>query len=188
MLWAAGMGLASLALAVQPGLADVGGNTNAGINGVADLLEKGNLDGAKKAAKAVADKDDVETIMYGFKLRTKKGIGVGAQANVAAPDGIEAKIEALARDGITPAVLMKEKDALGRLGYVVAAVGHIAVAKAPEKDEGKAKKADWITWAQTMAKSGEEFSAVAKSGSPADIKKAANKIKQNCDSCHSVFK
>jgi hypothetical protein len=160
---------------------------------VADLVEKGKLDDAKKAgkdvaAKTVAAKGDWETIMHAFKLRSKKGIGVGAMANAVTPDGIEAKIEALARDNLTPAALTKEKDGLGRLGSVVAGVGYVIVAMPPEKDDGKAKRADWITWSESLAKAGVEFTAAAKAASVADLKKAATKIKQNCDSCHAVFK
>ena len=33
-----------------------------------------------------------------------------------------------------------------------------------------------------------EFTAAAKGSSPDEVKKAAAKIKQNCDSCHTVFK
>ena len=41
-------------------------------------------------------------------------------------------------------------------------LGHIALAKSPEKDAGKQKKADFIKWAKDLTKAGEEFTAAAK--------------------------
>jgi hypothetical protein len=188
VLWAAGVGLAALTLAANGLGAAADGEANGLINNVADLLQKGDVAGAKKAAKAVADKNDVDIIMTCFNTRKKKGIGVGPTANAVLPDGIEVKIEALVRDGITPAALQKEGPALARAGYVISAVGHIAVDKAPAKDIGKQKKSDWLEWAHGLAKSSEEFAVAAKGSSAADLKKAASKVKQNCDSCHAVFK
>src|SRR5262249_7522048 len=188
ILWAAGVGLLAAALAVNHTHAAMDDETNAAINKIADLLEKGNVDAAKKAAKEVADKNDVETFMDGFKPRNKKGIGVGHKPNVVVPDGIEKKIDAIVRDGITPAVLQKEAEGLTRAAYVTAAIGYIANAKAPEQDMGKKKKADWLEWSMGMVKAAGERGAAAKANSAADVKKAAAKIKQNCDSCHTVFK
>ena len=104
------------------------------------------------------------------------------------PDGIETKIEALARDGITPAAFNKEGPGLARAGYVMAAVGHIALRQGPRKRHGKQKKADWLQWSKDLAKASEDFAIAAKGASAADVKKTASKVKQNCDSCHAVFK
>jgi hypothetical protein len=164
--------------------------TNGAINSIADMLVKGDTAGAKKAATDVAKKKDfdLDDAMHSFKLRSKKGIGVGDKAGVAVPDGIEAKIEALARDGITPALIKKESEALTRAGFVVAAVGHIATAAAPAKDEPKKLKKDWMQWSEGMIKASDDFSKAAKSMSAADLKTAASNIKKNCDSCHAAFK
>jgi hypothetical protein len=188
VLWVAGIGLLGLTVAEGAYRAAEDGEANGAINKVADLLEKGDVAGAKKAAAAVAAKNEVETIMTAFNLRKKKGIGVGATANEIMPDGIEAKIQALARDGIAPAALKKEGPGLARVGYVIAAVGHIALAKAPAKDTAKQKKSDWIQWSQDLAKSSEAFAIAAKGSSAAEIKKTASKVNQTCDNCHAVFK
>jgi Cytochrome C' len=188
VLWVAGIGLLSLTVAEGAFRAAEDGEANVVINKVADLLEKGDVAGAKQAAKDVAAKNDVETIMTAFNLRKKKGIGVGSTANDIMPDGIEAKIQALARDGITPAALKKEGPGLARAGYVIAAVGHIAFSKAPAKDIGKQKKSDWIEWSKDLAKASEDFAVAAKGGSAAEVKKTASKVNQTCDSCHAVFK
>jgi Cytochrome C' len=188
VLWVAGVGLLGFTVAQGAFRSVEDGEANGVINKVADLLEKGDAAGAKKAAQDVAAKNEVETIMTAFNLRKKKGIGVGANANEIMPDGIEAKIQALARDGIAPAALKKEGPGLARSGYVMAAVGLIAVSKAPAKDTAKQKKADWLQWAQDLTKASEEFAAACKGGSAAEVKKTASKINQTCDSCHAVFK
>ena len=191
LLWAVGAGLLAVGLiAGNINGAATDDATNSAINGIADLLAKGDAAGAKKAAFELTKKKefDLEDVMYGFKPRNKKGIGVGLKAGVAAPDGIEQKIESLVRDGITPALIKKEGEALTRAGYVIGAVAVIANAAAPAKDDGKKLKKDWVQWAEGMAKASDEFSAAAKTMSAADLKKAASNIKKSCDSCHAVFK
>jgi hypothetical protein len=191
LLWALSVGALTVCLtANQSSGASADDETNKAINNVADLLAKGDMAGATKAAKeaAKAANGDIEEIMHAFKLRTKSGIGIGTKANPGAPDGIEKKIDSIVRDGITPALLKKEGEALTRTGYVIAAVGHIAVAAAPAKDEGKKKSSDWVEWSKNMVKSSEAFTTAAKSMSAAELKAAASKIKQSCDSCHAVFK
>src|SRR5207247_5151892 len=131
---------------------------------------------AKEVAKNAAG--DVETVMSAFKLRSKKGIGVGTKPGVSVPDGIELKINAIARDGVNAAALKREGDALVRAGHVTAAIGQIAHAMPPEADTGKKKKADWLEWSSGMVKSAEEFSAAAKAGDGPGLKKAAGKLKQ----------
>src|SRR2546430_13944044 len=151
-VWLAGVSLLATALALPAGRANLDEATNAAINKVADLIEKGDMEGAKKAAKTVA-KDaagDLETVMSGFKLRSKKGIGVGPKAGVSLPDGIELRINAISRDGITAAALKKESEALTRAGHVTAAIATIAHVMAPEADMGKKKKADWLEGSSAM--------------------------------------
>src|SRR3954470_23665043 len=95
MLWAAGVALLTVTLAVGYIRAAVADDAmNADMNKVADMLEKGDVDGAKKAAKAIADKSDIDEFMQVFRLRAKKGIGIGAKAGVVKPeeDGIEKKV------------------------------------------------------------------------------------------------
>jgi hypothetical protein len=163
--------------------------SNDAVNAIADLLEKNEADAAKKAAAELAKKaPDVETVMHGFKTRKLKGIGVGNEPGVVTPDGIELKINALARDGITAAAIKKEGKALTRAGYVIQAIGLYATANAPEKNDGKKKRSDWLDWTEKMVKGSQEFVAAAKGGNAADLKKAASNIKNTCDACHAVFK
>jgi hypothetical protein len=185
--WVAGITLLSTALALAGDKAMLDDEMNAAINAVADKIEKGDLAAAQKAAKDLA-KHDLEDIMHTMKLRKQKGIGVGPKKEEIQPDGVELKINAIARDGVTVADLSKEGPALARAGRVSGAVALVALAMTPEKDDGKKKKSDWIEWATGMAKASEEFSAAAKASDAPALKKAANKLKTQCDSCHMVFK
>jgi hypothetical protein len=121
------------------------------------------------------------------KKKKPGGIGVGKEGEIQ-PDGIELKINAIARDGITKDTLEKERTALVRAGNVTQGVAHFAVAKPPEKDEGKKTKAAWKEWSEKMLVGAQEFTAAAKSGSAADVRKAATNLKNSCDGCHAIFK
>jgi hypothetical protein len=181
------VGLWGLSLTTNTSRASLDAATNEAVNGIADMLEKNDTAGAKKAAAALA-KEDYENVMHGFKPRNKKGIGVGTKPGAVTPDGVELKINAIARDGITAPVLAKEKDALVRMGYVTQAMGQYTLAKPWEPDQGKKTKQAWNEWAEKLAATAQEFTAAAKAGSAADTTKAAKNIKNTCDGCHAVFK
>jgi hypothetical protein len=186
-VWVASIALSAALLTVASGSTATDDAINNALNAIADKLEKGDTDGAKKAAKEMADKTDVEDFMHGFKLRKQGGVGVGKKDTIT-PDGIELKINSIARDGMTAAAMKKEADALARAGNVAAAIGMVALAKAPEKDDGKKKKSDWNEWANSMVQSSGEFAKAAKAEDAASLRKVATKLKQSCDSCHMVFK
>jgi hypothetical protein len=186
-VWVAGVSLLTAALAIGSEKLATDDETNAAVNAIADKLEKGDKEGAKKAVADLA-KADLEDVMHAFKLRKQKGIGVGKNKDEIQPDGIELKINAIARDGITVAALKKEGPALVRAAYVTGAIAQVALAKTPEKDEGKKKKSDWVEFATAMSTVSQEFAAAAKADDAPALKKAANKLKQQCDSCHMVFK
>src|SRR3954468_22138862 len=59
---------------------------------MADLIEKGDMNGAKKTAADVADKYSLGDAMNVFKPRAKGGIGVGKEGQYN-PDGIELQIQ-----------------------------------------------------------------------------------------------
>src|SRR5262249_48339763 len=100
----------------------------------------------------------------------------------------ELKINAIARDGISAAGAKKEGEALVRMGYVTEAIGTYASAKPWEPDQGKKTKAAWTEWSDKMVAAAKEFTTAAKSGSAADMKKAASNVKNTCDACHAIFK
>src|SRR5262249_46803146 len=112
---------------------------------LADVVEQGDMDAAKRAAKDIAKKYELDDVMHAFGLRSKKGFGLGDKPGAITPDGIEAKLIGLAKKALPPKQLEKEAAALARAGYVSAAIAEIAKFKVPEKDAKKNPK-DWETW------------------------------------------
>ncbi len=160
---------------------------------LADTLKDNKADDAKKQAAAIADKiDDVEELMHLMSPRRPKGkgpgIGIGNKPGAIAPDGIEQKIQALAKKPLLAAQLGKESEALERMAYIAAAIGQVANAKPPDKDDGKKKKKDWLTWSQEMHDAALELAAAVKKKDAAAIKTASGKVDAKCTSCHDVFK
>jgi hypothetical protein len=153
---------------------------------IAAAFEKNDTAGAKTQAAALAKKvEDIEDVMHGFSLRRAKGIGV---INGVMPDGIEAKIMELSKKPKPAATLSKEADAIVQLSYIAAAIGEVAHAKPPEKDDGKKKVKDWLTWSQDMRESALKLAAAGKEKNPMTVKTAAAKLYSSCTTCHEVFK
>jgi hypothetical protein len=155
---------------------------------IAALIEKGDGAAAEKEAKGLAKNTEVEDVMHLFRPRKKKGIGVGKTPNTVIPDGIEQQLLKLGRDESTQASLNKEAAALEHMGYHTAAIADFAIAKPPEKDEGKKTAKEWTTAAKEMREASLAFVEAAKSKSPTAVHKAAEKLNNACNSCHSVFR
>src|SRR4051794_21831553 len=103
------LSLGVLALALSAQGSGIDAKIAEQVKKIAEAVEKGDDAAAQKQAAAVAKQiDTLDEVMHGFKLRTKKGIGVGSTAGVSQPDGIDLRLVGLARDGITPAALAKE--------------------------------------------------------------------------------
>jgi hypothetical protein len=186
-VWAAGVSVLAVALALGTGNAALDDEANAAVNAIADKLEKGDAAGAKKDATELA-KNDLDSIMHAFKLKKQKGIGLLKLKDTTIPDGVELAINGIADGKVSAAAIKKETAALTRAGYVSQAIALVAVAKAPDKDDGKKKVSDWKEWSSNMVAASQEFTNAAKAGDAAALKKAANKLKNSCDSCHPLFK
>ena len=192
--WLVGLGLLALGLVITLAGRSTGGEEKykKSVLKIAAAIEKGNSAAAQAEAKALAkslkDFDEIEDVMSVFKLREKNGIGVGTKPNAIIPDGIELKLLAIGRDAPGQATVNKEAEALEKMSYVIAAVAEVAIARPPDKDEGKKKKKDFIRWAKEMREAAPGLAAAAKSKSPAEIQKAAAKINNVCTSCHTTFK
>jgi hypothetical protein len=156
------------------------------VNKIADALAKKDNAAAEKEAKAVAAKAEIEDVMHLFSKKTPKGggFGVGTQPN----SGIELKINELGRRPIAKDKLAKESPDLIRMAYQAAAIGDIAHAKPPEKDEGKKKKSDWLKWSGEMKDSAVKLADTIKGKDPMAIKTAATKLSASCTACHEVFR
>jgi hypothetical protein len=176
--------LAAAGLMLAAGSAALGDSDNASIRKIADMIKKGDMAGAKKAAADYAKKNpDVDFLMHAFKPTKKKGIGFEG-----GDTGIEQKLVQVGRDAPTASSVDKSAAAYEQMGYDVAAVALITELLPPEKDSGKKTRKAWVEWSQGMAESGMKMAEAGKAKSPADIKTAATKINQNCNSCHSTFR
>jgi hypothetical protein len=187
-LWSVGIGMLALGGVVL--LADRGGagepnKYKASVLKIADAFKKGDKAGAEKEAAALAKKvDSLDELMELFKKRDKNGLGVGPKPGVVTPDGIEIKLVTMGRDAPTATALKKEAEALEEMGYAIAAMGAITKHKAPTK--GKAKH--WMDLCDEMVTSGLKLSAGAKAKSSGDLKTAASKVNNSCNSCHSEYR
>jgi hypothetical protein len=156
---------------------------------VAEALEKKDAPGARKQAEAVAKKNELEDVMGLFRLRTKKGLGVGPTAGVVKPDGIEAKIMALGKQPLRGSQLDTEAPALVQSAYVAAAIAEIARDKCPvDKKQGDKDPASWRNWTNDLEKASMDLAAAAEKKDAASIKTAANKMNSTCNACHAVFR
>ncbi len=181
--WALGAGFLALGLAVLTGFSKAGdGDAKADARKVSALVKSGDLEGATSLAAKIAKGTDVEVIMELLKLSKKGGLGVGK--GVTKNDGIEKKLQEIARDA--PAA--SDMANLELMGYDIAAVALMTHAKAPASDKGKKSKKDWVSWSNDMKEHGIALAAAAKKKGPAEVKMAATKVNQSCNNCHSVFR
>ena len=162
------------------------------IKKIAAALEKKDSAEAKKLADTLKG-SELEDVMHLMALRTKKGLGVGPKPGAITPDGMEKKLIELAKKPLDAKQLSDESAALAELGYNTAAIAQVALAKTPDKDEGKKKKKDWIALSDDMIQGGLQLAAAAKEKNAAGVQKAAikldrSKMESNCNKCHDIFR
>ena len=159
------------------------------IDKIAAAHKKGDKAGAEKEGQALAKKlQELYEAMDLMKPRKKDGSGVGAKPGAITPDGIEQMLLKIGRDAPTPGFMGKSADALEEMGYRIAAIAEISLAKAPTKDQGKKLVKDWVEWSKDMRDAGLELAAASKAKSGANVKTAASKLNHTCNSCHSIFR
>jgi hypothetical protein len=155
-------------------------------------LEDKKGDDAKKLAGDMAKViEDVEPAMNVMKPREDGGLGFGAKAGPEPKeDGIEAKVQALAKDKLPAADVPKQANDIATMAYTIAAVSHVAQAKGFPKDAKKGKPGDWKTWSESMAKDALDLAELAKSGkaTPEQIQTVAKRLDGTCMKCHDTFK
>jgi len=171
-----------------------------GLYKIADLIEKGKLDDAKKEAAALAKKSGFDggkpnsctDLMHGFAPRAKKGFGVGDKPGLIKPDGIESKIQVLGDDKkkLTTAVLAKEAPDLRKMAYITAAIALVTLEATPKKDDGKKKASDWKKWSEEMRDASLKLADVtgAKSPDPKTVQVTSRNLDGSCTECHQVFR
>ncbi len=191
VVWATAVGLLALGFFLSTGSsrADIDKDVQGALEKIAAALEKGDSGTAETQAKALAKKiEDLDAIMHGFKPRSKKGLGVGSKKGVVVPDGIELKLNAIARDGITKAQLKREGKNLGEAAWMTAAIAEVTIHRPGDAVKGAAKQAKWKEFSEGMRDAAKELAAAAKDDNIPGVKSAAVKVKTRCDSCHSDFR
>lgn len=74
--------------------------------------------------------------------------------------------------------------------YQTAIISQYTVGFAPKADEGKKKRADWITWSREMGDAAVAAAKAANASKTDDkgVKAAFRKLDDTCAKCHAVFK
>lgn len=191
-MWTAGLALTAVGaflLTQGGGAAQPDKELAAAMDKVVEAFQKGDKDGAKKHAEAVAKKiEEVHEVMDLFRPRNKGGWGVGDKAGAIVPDGIEQMLLKVGRDAPAKGTMEKQAAALEQLGYRVAAIAEVAIAKAPKQNKGKQLVKDWVEWSKDTRDAALQFAAAAKMKSGADVKAAAGKANNACNACHTIFR
>ena len=143
---------------------------------------------AKKQAEEIAKKADLEDVMNLFKPRAKGGLGFNPKDD-AKKDGIELKLQAIAKTAPAKMVLQNQAADYARLVEVAQAVAEIAsYAKVPKaQTAGKGPK-DWKQYTDDLKKGLHGLSDAVKAGDPAKVKTAASAVNSACNNCHTDFR
>lgn len=177
-------------------------DVRAAILKIADLLEKGKIEDARKEAAAFAkkkkydggDPGSCKLLMRAFQLRAKKGFGVGDKPGLIKPDGIEKYVIELGDENkkLSDKTLKTQAADIKKIAYISAAIGDISLESAPKKDspDGKKKVKDWLRWSQEMHDYGLKLAeAVGKDKlDPKTVKIAARNLDGSCTECHAPFR
>jgi len=167
---------------------------------IADLLEAGKTEAAKKEAVALAKKENLDGFKVGslqmlmrpFRLRSNKGFGIGDKPGVIKPDGIESKFGSMhmAKKALSPKALADEGPALKKAAYISWAIAEVTAASPPSKENDKKTKADWKKWSTEMTESSQELAKALgdPKPDPKAVYNAARKLDGTCTSCHQPFR
>jgi hypothetical protein len=156
---------------------------------IAKAVAANKPDDAKKEAEAlVAKRKDLGDVMNMFKSRKAGGLGIGAKAGAITPDGIEAKVVALAKKKLTAAEVKGQAADLEKMGDDIAAISYVGDIHTPKKKDGAKDPKDWTKWMDDMRKGAKDLSKAAKAQDATAIKDAAMKANASCSNCHGVFR
>jgi hypothetical protein len=146
-----------------------------------DAIQKGN-GGARAQAQAIHKKyDELKPVMNIFKPRDKGGIGVGPRGK---GDGIELRLRDWAtKKPLSPTDLKRMAADIERAARIAQAVADVADLYVPKKNPDQ-----WKKYTQDMREGAEEWAKAARSGDPAQLKKASNKLDTSCIDCHNDFR
>jgi hypothetical protein len=155
---------------------------------IAKAVAQNKTDDAKKQAAELKKKKELGDVMNMFKLRTKGGLGIGPKAGAVTPDGIEAKVGALAKKKLTAAEAKNQAPDLEQMADDIAAISHVGDANTPTKKDAEKDPNKWTKWMDEMRKGSQDLKKAAKAKDPNAIREAAKKTNDSCSNCHGVFR
>jgi hypothetical protein len=159
---------------------------------LAKRVARGDDAALKAEAKTVAGKyPTIRPVMSVFKPRGEKGagLGVGGKAGIIQPDGIEAKIAALAKTALTPAELDEQSEALVGMSEVIVAVAEVTRHKCEVRQKtGYLDPKDWDCWCDGLRQSSSELAEAVRVRDAVRVKNAATQLRSTCTSCHRIFR
>jgi hypothetical protein len=155
------------------------------------FLERGDLVGAK-AAVASYDQNDMCDLVTLFAMRRAPGnggLGIGSKPGAIKPDGIEKLLNELAEKPINQSILDAHGEDMARAFYITAAVGEAHRPHSPVKQlQGKKDPKKWEEWSVTMRDTAIKLAEAARARQSVEVKTAAVKLNNVCNSCHEVFR
>jgi hypothetical protein len=140
-------------------------------------------DQARKQAEALAKKLDLGNVMYVFKPRAKKGVGIGPKG-----EGIEIKLNNMSKRALAKMDLTKQQADLLRLTDITRAVSDLVPHYAPKEKKAGKDPANWKKYSQEMHQGSLDLATAVKGGDPKAVKTAAAKLNDACTNCHSEFR
>ncbi len=151
---------------------------------IAKDIEAGK-DVKEKVAAFKKKYEDLASAMRVYKPRAKGGLGYGEPGTA---DGIEKKLQDLAREALTAARLTKEKAGLIKMGYVNIALGRITHTYAPGRAHKGHHPRQWRWHADDLQKAATDLLEAAKKGDARALQAAAAFINKECIGCHRDFR
>jgi hypothetical protein len=153
---------------------------------VADLIQKGKMDDAKKEAAALAKKKNLDGAKLGslkdpmhlFKSKKDGGIGMGPKGA-----SIEATIISMGK-----AKPKESMDDIKKAAYITLAIGEITAAATPKKDDGKKKVKDYEKWTKNMMDAAQDLIKAADKKDTKGVSAASKNLDGTCTDCHQTFR
>ena len=115
------------------------------------------------------------------------GYGVGPKPTGGQDDGIEVRIQSMAKKSPKADQLKKDKADLLQMLDRTLAIGEIALGT-PKKKEGDKDPKDWKEYSERMVKETKELKKAIEQADPVAVKKAASNLNSSCTECHGKFR
>jgi hypothetical protein len=159
----------------------------------ADSVSKKNWADLSKDGAAIAKKHELIDVMTLMKLRKPgaktSGLGVGATPGATKPDGIEAQIISLSKNGPPAMMTPKQRGELIHTAELAAAIASTSYHQCTvDRKMGAMDPADWKKWSQDMYGASQELIKALQAKDAMKVKTAATTLNKACTDCHAVFR